>query len=650
MQQRIPAEAVQRILLSNIEGELSVHGWEQLSIMINADDDLATVQQEGDALLIRGCSDSLELWVPFEVIITANQIGADAAIENVRQVELRDVGGDASLKNVHGEVALSNIGGDLEVMSASTVNAGGIGGDALFSFIKNVEVNDVGGDLDLREVETANISNAQGDLMARDGVTVLRCSNVAGDCDVRGSGNAELLLENISNDLTVSGAASIQVSNIGSDCQIENSAGAKVVLGNVGSDLTIIGAATVQVGNVSSDCSLRDIQGDVTIGYIGSDAILNGIGGNLQVSSVGADAQLKGMHGSAEIGRIGADLHLQSDFPADSSTRCRVGGDAVIFLPRDANLSIRATAGGGVSGRAVVSSSGGNQVSLTYGEGAAQVELTVGGELVIRGAEDPRSSSSWGWNDFGRDMADFGRDMASLGRDIGREISAYIRDATSSWSINIADDVMRNAEEQARRFNEAQQRRSEQMAREQARRMEEHARRMEEQRRHMEEHARRLEEQQRRIEERNNKRAVEWERRLNVRFNNREWSMDPERIDRIVEQARRATSEGVLGALDAVEQALKNLSVTRPTPPPPSDFPAAPVPPVPPDPPVPPAPGAPPMTLTSPEVGSDQPAPAEENAARPPVDIEQEREAILRMIAEGRITPDEGDMLLEALG
>jgi hypothetical protein len=31
-------------------------------------------------------------------------------------------------------------------------------------------------------------------------------------------------------------------------------------------------------------------------------------------------------------------------------------------------------------------------------------------------------------------------------------------------------------------------------------------------------------------------------------------------------------------------------------------------------------------------------------------DVEQEREAILRMIAEGRITPEEGDLLLEALG
>src|SRR5437660_5738638 len=165
MQQRIPADAVQRILLSDIGGELSIHGWEQLSVMINADEDLATVQQEGDTLLIRGCGDSLELWVPFEVIITASQIGDNIEIENVRQVELRDAGGDVSLRNVHGEVTLGNIAGDLQVISASTVHVGGgIGGDALFSLIKTVDVSDVAGDLELKEVETATIGNVQSDL------------------------------------------------------------------------------------------------------------------------------------------------------------------------------------------------------------------------------------------------------------------------------------------------------------------------------------------------------------------------------------------------------------------------------------------------------------------------------------------------------
>jgi hypothetical protein len=46
---------------------------------------------------------------------------------------------------------------------------------------------------------------------------------------------------------------------------------------------------------------------------------------------------------------------------------------------------------------------------------------------------------------------------------------------------------------------------------------------------------------------------------------------------------------------------------------------------------------------STPSVAGEQAGGAEPN-------LEQERIAILRMIAEGRITPEEGDMLLEALG
>lgn len=43
-------------------------------------------------------------------------------------------------------------------------------------------------------------------------------------------------------------------------------------------------------------------------------------------------------------------------------------------------------------------------------------------------------------------------------------------------------------------------------------------------------------------------------------------------------------------------------------------------------------------------------AQAAQDAPESAPDLEQEREAILRMIAEGRISPEEGDMLLEGLG
>ena len=131
-------------------------------------------------------------------------------------------------------------------------------------------------------------------------------------------------------------------------------------------------------------------------------------------------------------------------------------------------------------------------------------------------------------------------------------------------------------------------------------------------------------------------------------MNDREWRMDPERLERLKDQARRAATEGIVGALEAVEQAIGNLG-----------FPKSPKPPVPPTPPSSPSPthaGKSSRTenegLSQSEPSAQQTGKSEEasinNATEP--DLEQEREAILRMIAEGRISPEEGDMLLEGLG
>jgi len=55
----------------------------------------------------------------------------------------------------------------------------------------------------------------------------------------------------------------------------------------------------------------------------------------------------------------------------------------------------------------------------------------------------------------------------------------------------------------------------------------------------------------------------------------------------------------------------------------------------------------PPTPPSAQQPAADNPA-AAPNAPEP--NPEQERIAILRMIAEGRITPEEGDLLIEALG
>jgi hypothetical protein len=72
---------------------------------------------------------------------------------------------------------------------------------------------------------------------------------------------------------------------------------------------------------------------------------------------------------------------------------------------------------------------------------------------------------------------------------------------------------------------------------------------------------------------------------------------------------------------------------------------------------IPPASPEPPTIAPIPPAQPGRPSDREEEAEvegreeeKKPSNPEQEREAILKMIAEGRITPEEGDMLLEALG
>jgi hypothetical protein len=133
---------------------------------------------------------------------------------------------------------------------------------------------------------------------------------------------------------------------------------------------------------------------------------------------------------------------------------------------------------------------------------------------------------------------------------------------------------------------------------------------------------------------------------VRVRFNEREWQLDPQRLEQIKAQASKAASEGIANAMEAVERAISNMHFPNPpAPPAPPPFPGSPVPPTPPPPPGVPSSG---RSNSFPGVPTTPP-PATDNSTPAP-DLDAEREAILRMIAEGRISPEEGDLLLEGLG
>jgi len=307
-----------------------------------------------------------------------------------------------------------------------------------------------------------------------------------------------------------------------------------------------------------------------------------------------------------ELGDVGGDLQLRGSFRPGSKARAVVSGDASVRLPAAPSLALTAVVSGELRGVDGGDNDGRKRVSLSYGAGEASLDLSVSGDLRLSGAGRPErqsASSAPGrepgpdWAEFGREMGELGRELGSLGRQIGDEIAAAFTKEGVAGGAAWAEAAARRVEEQARRIQER--------AEAQARTVEERARRGEEQ------------------------------ARVKIKINEREWQLDPERLERIKEQARRAAAEGLSGAIEVVERALSRVRVP-------------PVPPVPPVPGVPPVPPVPPVPATGQTIRIETP-PAVEPAA-PPASREQERETILRMIAEGRISPEEGDLLLDALG
>jgi hypothetical protein len=593
-EQIFPVGTEPRVLINQVCGDLRVRAWEMPTLRLDTDTEMQERYFEGDTLTIVGCADDLELRVPPNTEISVSDLQGDAWIAGVRRVELTSVSGDIQLRHIAEMVEVFGVTADLDVAHTPTLLAHGeIGGNVMLAHVTRAEIEAVATDLTANQVETLVVGLVGGDLEVERLATALRCGSVGRNCELQGSPTAEITINTIGGDLEVAGAARLHISDIGGDCDLGN---------------------------------IRDA---VQVVRIGRDAGFTDIGTSLQVGEVGVDVEIKDAHGTISIGSIGGDLELCAPFLPDSHARLNVSGDAEITFPDNPNLHLQATVGGEVSGYGAAAHGEGQMLNLSYGVGAARLELTVAGNLLLRSPHSPHSSSGL-WSDVEREISEFGREMGKLGQDLGREMGKLGQDLglefgslfggkdkeTPPW-----EDWTRQSRKARRRAHRMQQRAGR------------HARRAYKQ---AEKHAR----QQAEPETDNP--------RMHVRFNDREWWFDPERLEHIKEQARRAATEGVSEALEAVERAINKLHVPG-TPPPSEQASSEQVPPE--------SSSASTETTASEGTAATEPAtrrqqeqpPAHPQAGPQQRDIEKEREAILRLVAEGRITPEEGDLLLEAL-
>ncbi len=181
--------------------------------------------------------------------------------------------------------------------------------------------------------------------------------------------------------LTVPRGATIVVQRIAGDARIERVTAARI--GEIAGDLTArLIEGSCEVGPVGGDVQGTDIA-NLALGPVGGDIRLDGLTGAPRLVRVDGDAIVRGVVDGVGPARVGGDLTLDIQIVPGHAYRFDVGGDARIALPDGADLTLRATVRGDVSG---VDTSGRGAVAATWGAGSAQIILDVGGDLVVRGS------------------------------------------------------------------------------------------------------------------------------------------------------------------------------------------------------------------------------------------------------------------------
>lgn len=170
MSKTISAGRTPNIIIDSIGGDLSLVGWEGDDILLKADDDELSVDQDGDQVRI-SCSDDLSLRVPKGASVVITSIGGDASIRGViGDIQLTDVGGDLSMRDVN-NVAIEAVHADFSLR-------GGKGNLSVRKADSDVSVRDVDGDVNLDSIsDDLALRDVRGNVAANVGEDVVMYLN-----------------------------------------------------------------------------------------------------------------------------------------------------------------------------------------------------------------------------------------------------------------------------------------------------------------------------------------------------------------------------------------------------------------------------------------------------------------------------------------
>ncbi len=221
------------------------------------------------------------------------------------------------------------------------------------SLVTDISVTDLNGTATMENVGSVDLSNVSG----------------------------AVELTQVNGSLRATGAPTLREHRgIGGDAMLSNIS--RIELGAVGGSLRLATTETVTVGAVGGSLKAEQVGALLKCGSVGGSCeVRNSARAEVVVSNVGGSLLLDGVARMPSC-NIGGSLSMLADLPTDSNVRLLVGGSATLMLPKNANLAMHILASGSISGDAL-SKKYGNSANITYGNGAATLNLTAGGSVKL---------------------------------------------------------------------------------------------------------------------------------------------------------------------------------------------------------------------------------------------------------------------------
>lgn len=246
MAKMISAGVSPRVIVDRIGGDISVVGWEGSEILIKADDDELSVNQNGDEIRL-SCEDDVSLRLPKASTLAFTVIEGDAAIRGVDgDISIRTINGDLSMRDV-GSVSIESIDSDFSLRGAQgSLYVKKASGDA--------SIRDVDGDINIESIaDDLALRGPRGNVKVNVGSDVVVYLDPRGDGDYLVTAGDDILLVLPSN-------ANATVTMQGDDIAVEwpgvekNTEETKrvVTLGNGAAQINLQAGSDVRLTNQSN--------------------------------------------------------------------------------------------------------------------------------------------------------------------------------------------------------------------------------------------------------------------------------------------------------------------------------------------------------------------------------------------------------------